>query len=74
MREPRVGSALQQLLDSMPPEMARRLAVQDEDAAAEDLATNVRVRLAAARLLRLLAAGNPGAAHACKQRLHVAAA
>lgn len=42
MREPQVGSALQQLLDSMPPEMARRLAVQDEDAAAEDLATDVR--------------------------------
>ena len=51
MREPRVGSALQQLLDSMPPEMARRLAVQDEDAAAEDAAADVRVRLRATWLL-----------------------
>ena len=40
-----MGSALQQLLDSMPPEMARRLAVQDEDAAAEDLATDVRITI-----------------------------
>ena len=46
-----MGSALQQLLDSMPPEMARRLAVQDEDAAAEDAATDVRVRLRATWLL-----------------------
>jgi hypothetical protein len=60
MREPRVGSALQQLLDSMPPEMARRLAVQDEDAAAEDLATDVRVCPAAASLLRC-----PGITCAC---------
>ena len=59
MREPWVGSALQQLLDSMPPEMARRLAVQDEDAAAEDAATDVRVRSTAALLLRFLASRAP---------------
>lgn len=42
MREPVVGSAVQQLLDLMPPEMARRLSLQDADAAEEQQAIDVR--------------------------------
>lgn len=42
MREPEVGSALQQLLDSMPPEMQRRLRLQDDEAAQEEQNTDVR--------------------------------